>query len=471
MDLLDFWGASHSYIGDFAEALEQANVDETTSELEFKQCSFDDDITVRAVIDLFHRAFQKGRQFKELRFLYSSGRVDEILHVVSSFDMFEEMFFEGDDSGLSQQGFWSMSAAMKFNKTLTKLHLEDIDMTRQQAAALGAGLITSNSEHFKELCMERVRFADGAITEIASGLKKNASLCMLNVYGCNLDAELAEVVDAVESHPSLKALVLGGNQGQEQALVALGKVLTSSRCRLEGLGFCRQNRDPGGLSGRLGMLAQALEGYSSLTNLNLSSNSLVDEDIDHLRRILATCRLLEKVDLSDNIITLSGFVCLTQSVPKSLKSFLFTRNYFAMEDAACHTIALFEEHPQMCEIGFGSRNFNWPMDQKFQHIRDLNRCGRILLLAREAAIPLSVWPIVLARANTLLEGSRNSEERTSNAIFHLLQGPALMQRRFDGDTSQAMGVGAGASERFATSSIRPAEDTIDKESAKKGKSE
>jgi hypothetical protein len=210
---------------ELAEKLKQANV-ETATGLTFVDYRFDEDIIVRAVIDLFHRAFQKGRQLGCLEIRRCTGRVDEILHVASSLDMFDEMLLDGD-SVLSQHGSLSISLAMQFNKHLTKLDLTCMQITRQQAAALGAGLITAKSQHFKLLYLENMTFADGAITELASGLKQNASLCMLSVYGCNLgDAELAEVVDAVESHPSLKALVLGGNQGQELTLVALGKVLT-----------------------------------------------------------------------------------------------------------------------------------------------------------------------------------------------------------------------------------------------------
>jgi hypothetical protein len=122
------------------------------------------------------------------------------------------------------------------------------------------------------------------------------------------------------------------------------------------------------------------------------------------------------------------------------------------------------------EDGFPWKYVRTPTAQKIQHFKDLNRCGRILL-ARDGAIPLSVWPIVLARANTLLvldstELVIDSKERAPNAIFHLLQGPALMQRRFDRDSSLATScVGANT-----TSSKRPAE-TIGEESAKMGRNE
>jgi hypothetical protein len=451
-----------------AEELKQVHIDDTTTRLEFENFCFDEDTVIRAVIDLLHRAFQKGCMLEELAIGDCIGRVDEILHVASSLDMFDKISFsaESGEYELSNQGFWSISAAMKFNKRLTKLNLECMEMTKRQAAALGEGLITSSSPHFKELCMDRVEFEDGAITELASGLKHNSSLCMLNVDECDIgDAELAVLIDAVESHPSLKTLSLWQNRGQKHALVALGKVLASRSCQVEELDFSGQDR----LTGWLGILAQGLQWNESLTHLDLPKNGLLDRDIDDLGQILATCKL-RTLNLSRNEITHSGFVTLTQNIPKSLKRFDFSVNHFGQEEAACHTLTLFEEHQQLWDDGFKWNNSKSPIHQKIQHFKDLNRCGaRRVLMAGAGAIPLSIWPIVLARANTVLEGSiSDSDERTPNVIFQLLQGPALMQRRFDGEFSQVTGVGVGR-ERLATSSKRSVA-TIGKESVKKGRS-
>jgi hypothetical protein len=447
------------------EELNQADVDEITG-LSFNCYDFDEDTTVHAVIDLLHRAFQTGRQLEYLAIEDCTGRVDEILHVATSLDMFDMISISAVEEPLLH-GFWSISSAMKFHKRLTKLSLCDMEMTRQQATALGAGLVTFNSQdHFKELRMENVAFADGAITELASGLKQNSSLCILNVHECNLeDAELTELVDAVESHPSLKQLLLGLNEGQQHALVALGKLLASRSCRIEELNFANQGfYDDGGLTGLLGPLAQGfLQGNKSLTRLNLLSNGLLDKDMYDLGQILATCQL-EQLKLENNRITHSGFVSLTQNIPKSLKRLDFWGNDFDQEEAACHSLTLFEEHPQLWEDGRYWNDSESPIHKKIQHFKDLNRCGRILLAHDGGSIPLSVWPIVLARANKVLVQSR-SAERTANAIFHLLQGPALMQRRFDRDSSQASCI-------VATSSKRGPAETIDwKESAKKGRSE
>jgi hypothetical protein len=451
------------------EELKQANVDETTDALVFEHYHFDEDSIVRAVIDLFHRTFKKDRQLGCLEIYFCHGRVDEILHVASSLDMFDRISLVDVDSHISHRGLGSISVAMNCNTRLTRLDLMHIEMTKQKAAALGAGLVTSNSHHFKELRISYMTFADGAITELASGLKQNSSLCLLNVHACNLEgAELAELVGAMESHPSLKKLSLWGNKGQKHALVvALGKVLASRSCRLEELEFFNQGIIDSGFEGWLGSLAQGLRRNESLRRLDLSCNGLLDKDIDQLGQSLTTCKL-EQLILSGNRITYSGFVSLTQNIPKSLKQFRFYGNDFEEEEAACHMLTLFEEHPQLWEDGFNWNDSKSPIHQKIQHFKDLNRCGRILLLARDGEIPLSVWPLVLARANTLLS---DSKERTPNVIFNLLQGPALMQRRFDRDSSQATCGGTEASERLATSSKRGPAETIDQASAKKERSE
>jgi hypothetical protein len=273
------------------EKLNQANVDEITG-LSFNCYDFNEDTIVHAISDLFHRAFLKVCVLS-LTIEGCTGRIDEILRVASSLDMFGMISLEGDYDP-SLHGFWSISSAMKYNKCLTKLELQSMELTRQQAAALGAGLVTVNSQNrFKELRIESVTFSDGAITELASGLKQNSSLCILSVAECTLeDTELAKLVDAVKSHPSLKELSLWDNAGQKHTLAALGKVLASSNCQLEELDFsCQGIDDDGGLTGWLGLLQQGLQWNESLTRLDLSNNGLRDEDIDDLGQILASCKL------------------------------------------------------------------------------------------------------------------------------------------------------------------------------------
>jgi Leucine-rich repeat (LRR) protein len=58
-----------------------------------------------------------------------------------------------------------------------------------------------------------------------------------------------------------------------------------------------------------------------------------------------------------------------------------------------------------------------------QHLLDINECGRAL--KTEAAVALSVWPIVLARAN---KGLQEYPSRNANVIYSLLYGPVFASR-------------------------------------------
>ena len=67
------------------------------------------------------------------------------------------------------------------------------------------------------------------------------------------------------------------------------------------------------------------------------------------------------------------------------------------------------------------------------HWMDFNRSGRILLGQGDTA-PISLWPVVLARANNLFreyhQVTDEPRRRRANVIFHLLrEDPALLQRR------------------------------------------
>jgi hypothetical protein len=73
---------------------------------------------------------------------------------------------------------------------------------------------------------------------------------------------------------------------------------------------------------------------------------------------------------------------------------------------------------------FAESNLYTPLTE---HYLDLNRSGRILLSGNVSrpGIPLSVWPVVLQRANELFQ---ENGRRQANVLYHLLNGPAFRAR-------------------------------------------
>jgi hypothetical protein len=71
------------------------------------------------------------------------------------------------------------------------------------------------------------------------------------------------------------------------------------------------------------------------------------------------------------------------------------------------------------------------LHQQIDFYLALNRAGRKLLRTKDHPIPLSLWPKVLHRVgDTLTEHyySNSKSVHCADAIYHLLQGPALLQR-------------------------------------------
>jgi hypothetical protein len=400
----------------------RSKIDETTTEIQFDGYCFDETLIVNAVIGLLKRAFQDNCPLIGLVIVSCSGRVYEILQKAISWDKLE------------------------------RIKIDRVEMTKQQAAALGAGLTTViGQNHFKELLMSEVKFAEGAITKLASGLKRNKTLRKLTVSLCKVgDAELAQLVKALESHGSLEELSLSSNNGQQKTLAALGRMLGSSKCRLKELDFSSQGRDweDGYQFEKLGGLLEILvdcflkgDHCLSLTRLDLSYNGLYEQDMEQLKLILelSTCKL-ERLNLVGNYIRNPGLAQLCNAIPKSMISFNVSGNHIYMQGEASNILRVFETHPRLLDDGLYWDSWDsTKMGRKIQYFKDLNACGRVLIAndGGHSPIPLSVWPIVLARANRKLIGGTWSQvkERTLNVIFHLLEGPALIQRKFDTGTS------------------------------------
>jgi hypothetical protein len=100
---------------------------------------------------------------------------------------------------------------------------------------------------------------------------------------------------------------------------------------------------------------------------------------------------------------------------------------FTVKDGTCrHLLNLLEGNPQLGRV---STKIGWKASEselrpQIQHLLDFNKSGRVLVAVEGTPpVPLSIWPLVLARANQLF-ASPSKAPRQANAIFHLLQGQA-----------------------------------------------
>ena len=412
------------------------------SKLSFCTAELDDDENViRATLDLFRHSSAHGRLWEHLEFSCYGGPIAEIIKEATSLELFSaisltEIFSaDGDvNDTLLLSIFMAVSAGMKYNSRLEKVQLADLDVSSLHMAALKEGLKSANS-HFKELTLEDLRFAfvseDESVSELEAGLQGNNGLVTLHITACRLeDEQLTKLTKALVSNSSLRELSFAENDAGPEVLQALANYLLTNS-KLESLNLSNQIGEHGIVASHIPLLAKGLKCNQYLKVLDLSGNSLDDQSLEDLTRTVWTCSKLEELDLTDNNITDEGLQMIaSQTLPSSLRCLGLGFNNLTTRGGASHLLKILQDNAQLSEVRLGS--VEQPSSPEIEHLLDFNQAGRVLL-GQGLSVPLSLWPVVLERANKMFQYSEDDdrERKRANVVFLLLQGPALMQRRLD----------------------------------------
>jgi hypothetical protein len=169
------------------------------------------------------------------------------------------------------------------------------------------------------------------------------------------------------------------------------------------------------------MLTDSLEGSKYLRILDLSRHGLTDKDLGNLSKVLSTCQL-EHLNLGNNNISDQGLAVLASlSIPGgSLQTLDITRNQGCTQEGFCHLLKLVKDNPRLDSLHC---QFEEGLSPETRHFLDFNKSGRSLLGQAGHNVPLSLWPVVLERANGIFHDEADHKEKAANVIFHLLQGP------------------------------------------------
>lgn len=393
---------------------------------------------VEATINFLRRVSEEGNNIG-LSFTFCNGPVEVILQAAMGLESVSSIHIGGLDKYFTRSNLEqicvAISGGMKYNRSLSRVKLEDMDLSSEEMLPLKEGLISTTNLRVLEIV--NCDFTPCGMAELAAGLKENTSLRALALRG-KITIGVSAIVELVEgliSHPSLKELRLHGeNEGdsptteESEALTklllkALAKLLASS-CELERLEYCAGY----GLASHICILADGLKCHKHLKKLNLGSNFLDDDDLEHLTKSIRACLRLERLDIKDSTISDEGLAFFaSQQIPGSLR-FLDLMGSDQLTEKSGHSIVkilqdnpnLYVEYPDHLVL---------PSDEcdEIEHLLDLNRSGRCLL-GQGNKVPLSLWPLGLKRTNIIFRNEVDPERRRANAFFHLLQGPALMQR-------------------------------------------
>jgi hypothetical protein len=432
--------------------------------IKFDYVNFDDDVA-SATVDFFRDLSEKDCVVPELQLTTCRGRVGDALQEAKAFAeiLIDDLHSDQEGEELLLPILPAICMGMRCHPHLKKVDLGTMLISAREARVLGQGLKTAGS-HFKELSLRVgphccILDKGGIYSELAAGLRYNSSLEILSLESCCdiKDVQLGWIADALVHNPSLKELSLSGRiDFGPQGLAALAKLLKKNSS-LESLSLHSHKR---GLGTHIKILAEALEGNQNLKKLNLLRTKIGDVGLDIMTSILCTCPTrLEELNIRGNRISDEGLEAFASRPISSCLRRLYV-DILSDGDANRHLLEALQLNPHLGEIGYSYYQF--PPDVR--HLLDLNWCGRVILGKNSTTVPLSIWPVVLERANAAafsrhdeisnphaFKGS-NQEERRANAIFHLLQGPALMQRRFD-----SVGVSVLGEKRSAenTTSIPP----------------
>jgi Ran GTPase-activating protein (RanGAP) involved in mRNA processing and transport len=317
----------------------------------------------------------------------------------------------------------ALATALQYNTSLTKLILQDTDLTN-------AGL-----------------------TRLSVGLGRNRSLIKLNLRGNQLQGELgcealANALSPASSSSSsssssvasaLKVLDMSENNLGNAGAAALGRLLSTNptalqelhveSCDMTGSGVAalaqglRQNTHLQELNmcqnvvdtKAAKVLASMLECNKTLITLNLSGCSVSDESAASLATALTHNETLQWLVLSFNRIGNVGVKALADMLPSTRLSALALQFNLFDNDGLEHFITGLAQNVNLKDLFvMNAQSYCNKTDacmREIVHYLSLNRAGRRCL--QEAhPVKASIWPRILQRADN---------HYGANAIFHLLR--------------------------------------------------
>lgn len=290
----------------------------------------------------------------------------------------------------------------------------------------------------KEPCLNKE-----SIGILEQGLRTNKGVTQLDLFGCYLeDADLAVLVRALVSHPSLQKLHLGCNRCRTEGLKAISALLSSNPKHLQVIDLV----DQGLVDGQtldLAFLESGLATNTNLYRLNLSLNKL--SGVSNLARSLTRNNTLRALRLNNCELSTDDMKYFAEHLPKmNGLNHLWVAGIqkWNKKDECCvgagSTVLVVDAVREALQRNYNMEEMYFPIsvkDDTIQHILDWNRGGRRLLLAQSNTFPSACWPLVLERAMRvqLSTGVQQPDTSTSarrvNMLYHLLRSGTVLETR------------------------------------------
>jgi hypothetical protein len=279
--------------------------------------------------------------------------------------------------------------------------------------SLSVPLVTVLAEtKFQTLDLNDSRFLGDGAAILSQGLRNNTSLKCLGLSECNLmDEQIALIVQSLHGNPSLRELDISFNKCRSSGMTALARLLESSSTSIVKLcmsflafGEAKQIE--------LEEFCTALASNQTLKELELGANSLRDGDMPYLIEALCSCKL-KSLDLSQNRFTSLSPIAVRLGELKYLRQLSIDDNRLEIDSLDALVDSLSSSNVVLENVEMDNVLERSGMKGRMlYYYLDLNWGGRRLLSQDGENAPLSLWPLILERANDM---NKESADRLTRA--------------------------------------------------------
>jgi hypothetical protein len=383
-----------------------------------------DDVLAQAVVDLLlhninsNNPRQQKRQWQKMFLGACQGR-GLVLVCQTALAVIPKLEFWGGSSRVRHgELFTSIGTTLATTTSrLQSLSLKRVRLEDTSAQALGQGL--QHTRTLQELDLRHSCMGVGwhdrpGIRALCTGLRQNTTLRRLNMGNGELDDDdILHLAQALQGrHPCLQEWLLECNKCGVFGLRAVAALLQDNR--LVKLDLSRQ-----GLLSDLTCLSQVLMGTNtSLQVLDLSGNSFEDRHYLVLAEMLTVNTTLKQLLLHRRLEQVGRY-------PHTQQGVLALVSALRLHNQTLETLAVPSKKDDDASLQ--------DLVQESMLWTNFNKAGRRLLTRNtnrntNTNIPLGLWPLVLARINTLNWTHRNpyidgGDPRTPLLHYILRQGP------------------------------------------------
>lgn len=422
--------------GSLAEIDEAARGSKNVSSIRLD--SFDIDVVTAAKIVATIQNHQDT--VTSFKIVDCSGHLDIVLSVaLASLSWLQILTIEFDVNATTNSQcpvFHSLGVGLH-GTTLRSLSLRQCAINSSAASSIEIGLAGNHT--LKKIELHCCQFHDNdSLLAFSRGLKGLNTLTAArfdlvsfpNSRQLN-DKNVAHLIKCLENNKSLVRLEVNRVKCHRQGLESLAILL--DKTTLRHLDISRQIfREEEVMD--LSPLVSALGRTTTLDTLKLSFNRLSDYDLAFIAPPLAYNTSIRILDLSNNKIKNRGLEILCSRIPKMavLEQIYLCYNPFN-EDGAEGLLKAITQNKVLKSVEI---NPDTKQYMAIRHHTDLNCAGTAMLeqssIIKRLPMKLSLWPLVLARANKLPEESyrcgsaERRLERQVCVLYHVLRHHAVV---------------------------------------------